>query len=261
MNDRARCPVGVIILWIFVVMCSSEDDRQETLGSLRGIGASTSQVASEPSTETRSRNLTLTLWIALPAGVDIDRVKAFLPKDIGFFALMPEKHITVDETAGENYTDFPGFRVASIGMNITVPTQNELDLFLSGKSFEGVQVRYGVEVSGGGSSELIVGNFWVFPGGSPELQWEQITATEGTPLSGEEVPRDSDISLKASASNPNDELIKFGWFTTKGKIINRRSVDTIWRTPKEGGEVVLLHTARGKTSKSFAWTPITVIVN
>ena len=63
----------------------------------------------------------------------------------------------------------------------------------------------------------------------------------------------------ASVDNDNDEELRVGWFTSKGKIKNRRAKSTKWETGGSGKQTLLL-TVRGRKSGAFVFATQEVVV-
>ena len=242
-----------ILVSIILLGCGGEEDRQENLFKLRGLGAISNPLVSLPTTDpTTPRKVELRVYAALPIG-ETATVEPFEDDGSPFFARLSVGDISID-TASLAYQAYPGFQIMSFTASLSVPVA---ETFARTKGAG--QVRYGFLIKSGNEVEKLVGNFLVYPEGSPELNWVNPEVALENPTEGLSLKSGSDVSISAALTDKNDEDLKLGWFASGGKVKNRRAKSTSWETPG-AGEHTVIFTARGKKSRGFAMQIVKVKV-
>ena len=242
------------ILAAFVLLsCGGTEDRQENLFKLRGLGAVSNPLVSLPTTDPAApRKVELRVYAALPIG-ETATIEPFEDEPSSFATGLTVNDIVID-TASLAYQSYPGFQIMSFTASLNVPVAQK---FLRTKGAG--QVRYGFLIKSGSEVEKLVGNFLVYPEGSPELNWVNPEVTLENPTEGLSLKSDSDVGISAILTDKNDEELKLGWFASGGKVKNRRAKSTSWETPGVG-EHTIIFTARGKKSRGFAMQIVKVKV-
>ena len=238
-----RYTLSILAALVFL-SCSDEEDRQENLFKLRGLGASSNPLVSLPSVDPAApRKVEVTVYVALPIGATAT-VEPFEDEFSPIVANLSVSDIAIDP-ASLIYQTYPGFQILSFKASLNVPVAQR---FVRTKGAG--QAKYGFLVKSGIEIEKLVGNFLVYPEGSPELNWTNPEVTLVTPTEGLSLKSGSDANLTATLNDKNDEELKLGWFTSGGKVKNRRAKSTSWETPGVGEHTVIF-TARGKKSRGF----------
>jgi hypothetical protein len=236
-------------LALVLAACDGDEDRQEVIAKLRGIGAGTTPLVSEPSVAGEApKVVAVTVYAALPDG-ETATIEPYSDLPGPFALSLPVEAVTID-TASVKYDALPGFQLLSFKAALAVPEAAYLEP-LGGAG----QVRYGFFLKSGDEEEKMVGSFMVYPKDSPELAWTNPEIAVVTPTEGETVS--GDVDLEATIVDPNDEGLKLGWFVSDGEIKNRRAKETVWAAPG-AGEHTLIVTAHGKRSRGFAMKVVSV---
>ena len=241
--------------WFF--SCGEEEERQETLTRLRGIGVVSAPLVSAPSTVASPKTVDVTIYVAIPTDATITGAESFMD-DPTFGAYMVTAEDMSINLSGVTYTDYDGFRLAQFTTTITVPLEAIFQAI--NPAFTGIQMRYGVKVSTADDEEFVAGSFLVYTEGSSELDWQSPSVSITSPQQAQVFQTGEVVDLEATITNPNDENIKLGWFSTDGNIQNRRSNSTQWTAPSEAGTYTLLLTIRGKSSRGFGLNAVQVTV-
>jgi len=234
----------LLVSSLLLISCSGDEDRQENLLKLRGLGASSEPLVSLPSEDvTAPRKVEVVVYVALPLG-QTATIEPFEDEFSPFVVNLGVSDIEVD-VASLNYEEYPGFQVFTFKASLNVP--------VGGRFFrtQGAgQAKYGFLIKSGLEIEKLVGTFLVYPEGSPELNWTNPDVTLVTPTEGLSLQSGADVDLSATFVDKNNEELKIGWFTSGGKVKNRRSKSTSWKTPDSGDHSVIF-TARGRKSRAF----------
>jgi hypothetical protein len=245
-----------LIFLTVALSCGPEQERQEQITRLRGIGAVSAPLVQTPSTDSQSNTVTLTTYVAIPLDQTITAT-AFVDEPV--FGAYMVSAAEMQISTSMNYTDYDDFRLASFDTVVAIP---KLSVFQAlNPLFSGIQMRYGFEISTGDDTEQLTGSFLVYPEGSSELSWQNTTVNLAAPVSTDTISAGSEVSFEASATDQNDDNIKYGWFVSGGKVKNRRSSKTTWSTPGEAGSYTVIITARGKKSRSFSFDIVQVTLN
>ncbi len=249
--------LAFILLLATVYSCGEEQERQEVLNRLRGLGVVAFPLVSEPSSDNQPNRVDVSIYVAIPKGESIVSAEPFTDESIPGAYMVGEEQVSID-TSSINYDDYNGFRVANMTASVVVP--EEASFRILSNPFIGAQLRYGFAVSTSNDTEYITGSFLVYPKGSDELSWSNPTVTLNSPVSGASFKAGEEVSLEATIINPNEEPIKIGWFCDDGKIVNRRSSSTTWIAPSQSGQYTIFMTVRGKSSRGFSMEAIQVTV-
>ena len=225
--------------------CGDTADKQELIEKLRVLGAQTNPLTSTPSVSGgQAATVELTVYAAVTSGNDV--VVESFEDDPNFSSYVLSKdEITID-TDSITYESYAGFRLASIPAQLTVPEKTALDA-----AGDTTQVRYGIVIRDGDEEEKVVGSFHVFEEGSENLQWSHPEISILTPESTDSLNKNSDTSLKSSATDNTGDSLTYGWFVSGGEIKNRRAKNTTWETG-DGSIQTLVLTVRNKSSRGFA---------
>lgn len=243
----------MLLFSFFFFGCGGDEDRQENLFKLRGFGSASNPLVSLPSTDvTAPRKVELTVYAALPVG-ETATVEPYEDEASPFFANLTVADIAID-TASFVYQTYPGFQILTFKASLNVPFAQRFV-----RTAGAGQARYGFLIKSGSEVEKLVGNFLVYPEGSPELAWTNPTVSLVTPIEGLSLKAESDVGLTATFTDSNAEELKLGWFASGGKVKNRRAKSTSWETPAAGDHTVIF-TARGKKSRGFAMQIVKVKV-
>lgn len=231
--------------------CGGDEDRQEVLSKLRGIGAIASPLISMPSADATAPNqVELTVYATLPIG-QTATIEPYVDIPSAFAISLNADQIAI-QSASVEYKPYPGFQILSFKASLNVPVAAMFARF-GGAG----QVRYGFILKANDEEEKIVGNFLVYPEGSAELSWTNPEISVVTPTASAVIGSKTEVPITATLTNKNSEDLKLGWFASGGEIKNRRAKSTTWKTP-DPGEQTLIFTARGRKSRGFAIQIITV---
>lgn len=242
-----------ILTALVFLSCGGDEDRQENLFKLRGLGAASNPLVSLPSVDPAApRKVELTVYVALPLG-ETATVEPFEDTTSPIIANLSVSDIAIDP-ASMVYQDYPGFQILTFKASLNVPVATR---FFRTKGAG--QAKYGFLIKSGTEVEKLVGNFLVYPDGSPELNYLSPEVSLVTPTEGLSLKSASDVDLTATLVDKNDEDLKLGWFASGGKVKNRRAKSTTWETPGVGDHTVIF-TARGKKSRGFVMQIIKVKV-
>jgi hypothetical protein len=242
-----------ILAALCLFACGEEDDRQENLLKLRGIGAVSNPLVSVPSVDPAAPlKVELTVYTALPIG-ETATVEAFEDEFSPYVANLSVSDIAVD-TGSLIYQSYPGFQIMTFKATLNVPIAQRF------KRTNGAgQAKYGFLIKSGSEVEKLVGTFLVYPEGSPELSYTNPEVNLVTPTEGLSLKSAIDVNMTAELTDKNDEDLKLGWFASGGKVKNRRAKSTSWETPGVGEHTVIF-TARGRKSRGFAMQIVKVKV-
>ncbi len=246
--------IFLFLSFLLLLSCSEDKDRQEVIDKLRGIGSITSPLVSTPSLIGQPpEKVEVTVHLALPLGKTVT-VEPYKDQETFSAILLEEDQIAV-KSGTIKYAPYADFQVVSFKADLTVPIA-EFFTPLGGAG----QVRYGFLVKSGTDEEKVIGNFLVYPENSPELSWTSPQITVEKPIDESTVKAESEIEIKASLVNSNDEDLLVGWLVGGGEIKNRRAKETKWKTPGVGKNT-LIATVRGKKSRGFGIQIIEINTN
>lgn len=233
--------------------CNNADNPQEKIDKLRTIGIKTSPLVNYLNS---GEPTVLTVHVALPkSSTMITTEPSFDPIAINQIQVFPEE-IQIDQNSIQ-YQEYNSLIHAQFEASINIP--NERIVSGLGENFSGAQVKYAFNISDANSSETVIGVFLVAQSSDKEnLNFTDISITEINPLDGQSF-NGTEHDLVVNTNNPNAENIKYGWFTTEGRMSNRRSASPIWLIDTPGNHT-LIATVRGKKSKSFDFKFIDVTV-
>ena len=246
-------PFFCIVLIAFLSYCGDEEDRQEIVNKLRGVGVKTTPSVFDKA-DVASLESQMEILLLLPKDLKVTNIENFKDPRSTFF-LYTETQIDKDS---ETYTDIGGLVLYSIKAKTTIPTVNDtlLDAFNGAAS-----IRYGIKVAAGSDEENIVGDLLFVKENSPASLWKGKlpTITILDPNDDSPLTEKTTISITANIDKPIDDLYKINWFASGGKIKNFRSTKTTWELP-EKGEHTLFVSVHGTRSKTFnyAYKKITV---
>lgn len=247
---------SLIFCLIVLAGCSDDDERYEEITKLRTLGVSSDKVTTTTSTDSITETVTLTFHLALPNGETVTSIENYSDStDDPRYLSVP---LAVD-TSLESYSERGGFTIYSVPAVLTIPDLSQNAVFLAAGLYS---LRYGLTItSDSGENENIVGNYLIYPPGSKELtDWQTPPNLSITSLSdGETVNISTKIPLKGEISKTIEENYRVGWFVSKGKVKNRRSIDTEWEIEEAGTHTIVL-TIRGRSSGTFAYQAIDVVV-
>lgn len=244
----------VSILAGSLTACGDEEtDRFERVAKLRAIGVSTNPVVLAAPASGTTESVELTAFAALPKG-GVVGASSFLDEASAYSSPLP---VSVDSSTATT-EGFAALDLYSVKATATVgplTPQQEAILLATGKLI----FRYGIKLDSGDESETIVGNILVYPAGSPEVSFQALSANVAEPLANATIGTGPDQVLSGTATKPQEEAIKFGWFVSSGKVKNRRARETKWEPVDSGSQTVIM-TARGMKSGSFALKAVDVTV-
>lgn len=229
--------------------CSDDEARYENVDKLRAFGSSTLPVVSDPSTPEAPKVFTITVFAAVPLGETVTAE----PYDDVAAANVAAVPVTI-VPGSEQYEDHATFRIFSVKATQPVPPASIFESPLGAPPF--VRLRYGIRLVSGGESENVVGNALIYPAGSPQL-------TRVAPTIAITKPATTDVSgtedLEATITDPANENMRVGWFSSDGPIKNRRARVTEWETPS-AGPATLIVTIRGRETGAFAFQVLDLTV-
>lgn len=233
---------ALVALAAFLGGCGDDEARYENVDKLRAFGSSTLPIASDPSTPEAPKLFTITVYAAVPLGETVTAE----PYDDPAAANLATVPVTI-VPGSEQYEDHATFRIYSVKATQPVPPASVFDSPLGAPPF--VRLRYGIRLVSGDESENVVGNALIYPAGAPQL-------TRVPPTIAITKPAAKDVSgtedLEATITDPANENMRVGWFSSDGKVKNRRARVTEWETPG-AGPATLIVTIRGRESGAFAF--------
>ncbi|MBP6217646.1 MAG: hypothetical protein KA436_03550 [Oligoflexales bacterium] len=238
-------------LFFFITYsCGQQQDRQEVLSKLRGLGVAVNPLVPRASVEGDPQKVTLTVSAVVPLQQTI-KVEYFEDKPSPRFISLKSSQIKIEDPI--DYTDYSNFQLVSFNISVDVPDASEF------AKTNGVGlVRYGFKMISGSEEEKVVGTFLVYPKGAPQLLWENPKIDLKNPSAGAVLRAGQTTEVQADFSNPNAEEFKVAWFTSGGKIINRRNKKTKWELPTKGNHTLIV-TVHGKKSRSFSIMPVKIV--
>ena len=248
---------------LLILACGSKSsDRQEDINKLRALGVSVcsgpqpstaatcTKLVGTPSTASAPQQFTLTIYAALPLGVQVDTAEPFADTKS---TLGQTAALTVVSGSGK-YEDHQALRLYSVQATALIPVGEALPIPPS-PGF--TRLRYGVRLVAGGREEKLVGNLLVYPAGDPALAWSAPTLAVTSPTASAAVS--GTVDLQATVASPSGENLRVAWFADDGAIDNRRAKSTTWKAPASGNHTVFA-TVRGLSSGGFAIKAIDVKV-
>lgn len=254
LTKMSTARICLISLFLLMSGCNrNEDDPPEAINKLRALGVSASKLTTAPAAS-GVETVNLTFYAAMPKGT---KVTATPFKDDGPNFTVPVELTLIPGT--EVYdTQYAALDIFQVQAALTIPSAAVLTI-PPGKKF--VTLRYGLEFDDGSENERIVGSYPVYAEGSPELlEWKPLSVDVLKPTLGEVLGQDDEQSLEATISKETDENVRVGWFVSDGRIKNRRAKETIWQTPDSNGKALVIATARGLRTGSFAIKPVEVTI-
>lgn len=229
-------------LLLFLLACGGEDDdRQELIDKMRGIGMSFSPVVSPPSIGSDIKTVIVTVYVALPIAKKIS-VEKYLDqiRNTSRVQLSPEQY---DILKIEDPITYPGLSIVKFQAKLKVP---DLKALPPG----GALVHFGFLLKADSNQEKMIGSYLVLPQNA-EL-WKAPLLKINNPTESADLQTNDTIPVAFNKTNANDEDVKVAWFVSGGKITNRRSENTFWESPKDKGDYTLIATIRGRKSRAFA---------
>lgn len=245
-------------LGLTALACNGDQERQEDIKKLRALGVAVCAgaanakdcpaVVAQPSTAAAPQQFMITVYAALPLGMQVDVVEPFLDPGAKY-----GQGVMLSKVSGsEKYEVHAALQIFSVQATLPVPTSEVMPI-APVPGFN--RLRYAVRLVAGGHEEKIVGNLLVYPAGDPALTWKPPVIAATTPTSGATVG--GDAALDATIENANGENLRIAWFADDGKIDNRRARATKWTVPSAGAHTLIL-TARGRSSGALVLQAIDV---
>lgn len=228
---------------VFLASCGGDQARPEVIDKLRALGVATNPLVVELGAVPKT--VELTVYAALPPG-GVVTTSAFKDEKAKLGFTLPEAAIVVDPATAK-VTEYQGVAVYEVKATVTVPPAAQL--LRGGRA--GAPIRYGFRLVSGAEEELIIGTFLGYGAGAPELAWTAPTTQILVPEAPAKVAADTKVDLTATVNDPNDEVLKVGWYASGGEIENRAARRTTWKTPEKGAHTLIM-TVRGKESKGFS---------
>lgn len=232
----------IVIVSSLVMGCSGDDDRFETLSKLRGLGVGFDQVMMKATDV--EQTVTATIHAVTPEKTEIE-IDVFDDSEDAFFEEVQSLELVNDTAA---YQDFSKIRYFTINATFKVPSKSRIR-FIDGAK----QYRYGFRLRSGAEEEIMIGKFPVVHPDSDDgkKNWIAPTLSIASPGTKKKLAKGSEIDIVLTSKVVHGEDSKLGWFTSEGKIENRRSASTKWETGGESKQV-LIATLRTKRSRAFA---------
>jgi len=238
-------------LLIFISACGGDNDRQEDISKVRGLGLISTPLVSTPSSSSHTNTVDLSLFVAVPIGQTISFEKYTDQNTSSAFLLDASDYSILSAT--QTSTAYNAFSIVNIHVTAKVPTADKIPQI-------GGRVRLGFKAIGPKNTEKIIGNFLVVPPSDPRLLSAKVPTVDiQTPSDGQVLKSGDTLNIVGTYTNPNEEDLIVGWFASAGDITNRRSINTYWDVPSKGKHTLVL-TLRTKESLGFAMKTINVTV-
>lgn len=236
---------ATLILLGVLASCGPEQDRQEVISKLRGLG-----VEQTPVNATPGQTVQLVYHLIAPKGLTV----AAQPYTDTAFRYGVNAPVTLTDLAPVS-EDVGALTHYTLRAQFVVPSDA---LTLAAVAAKGsARVRYGVQFTAPGDDETIVTDSVVYAAGAPELAWTAPTIAIAQPV-GANIS--SETPLQATVQSTNAEINKLSWFMSGGKVKSRRAISTEWTEIPSGIQTLIL-TTRGDKSTSFAIKIAQVTVN
>ena len=222
--------------------CGDKQELPEEITKMRPVGVQNTPVVGIP-----GETGTAFVYVATPIGQTVTALTA-PPENIRFPVIgIPSVSVDATQTSTQN---FSALALHKLKISFSIPG---LDILKLGLPNDFRRLRYAVTVTAADKSTTIVNDIYVFAAESPEATTARDLAEVNISLPSESVAKDSEIDIKGELTKNNyDASFKYGWFTSKGSIKNRRARETKWKTPPEAGTYTLIFTAHGRKVRSFA---------
>ena len=233
-----------------VVYCSKEDGeeyQQELITKLRVIG-----VATDPgilSLHAAEKTVIFTLYALTPKGQTITFDSYTDPKwNKPLSSSVVNSEIIVEEKAG--------FDLHQIIQTHTLGEQ-AIEEIPEDPGY--LSYNYGLQVKTADESEKVMGSLVFFHPKNAAATWTPHKIKITSLTDGQTVNKDQELALEAEIQNRNNESYRLGWFTSSGKIINRRNIKTKITNLTTGKQTIIV-TARGMHTGLFAMDTIEIEV-
>ena len=244
---------------ILAVACGAKTPptpRQEDLVDARILGIAPDPLIPQLNKvgET-SQTVTLMVYAALPSNDDA----VITPREVNGNAALAIDVMTVGDAT---YEDHSGFRLAKIPITAVVPDVSKFPqsggaTTSDGSSTttsttttnQGGDISFGLTLTAGGQQEQVDGSFSAYADGSENLKWTAPVLTVSAPSDGGKVKADGQ-TVTLTYTQPEQEQIIVGWYTTAGQINDRTALSTTW-IPGSSGATSLIGTIRGGRTHAF----------
>lgn len=262
-HNISRLPLNALFTALLVVSvmftaagCDEDDAGEEIIATFEPIGISRQPVFSKPGTSG-----TVAFHFLAPKG---------FAETLTFTSKVPEQALVTVPLAAQPATLAPN---TSFGATLSelvyykvvaqyvLPTAEQLQMS-AGRPF--LPLPISAEIKGGDVSRVITATLQVYVDGHPvhsqaEGRALAVAITEPSGTAG----TDQELTAKGQVSNGmavDDGRFTVAWFSSGGKVDNRRAIETKWKSGKDAGAYNLILTARGNNSKEFAMNVAKVAV-
>lgn len=237
-------------LILLLVACGGDDEPQEIIDKLRGLGMAFSPVVSSPSNGPDLKSIVVTVYAAIPKGKPVS-----IEKYSDQVSSSPQFQLRIEDydiTKIEKPVTYAGFDLIQFQAKLKVP---DITMVPAGGF-----VHFGFLLKADSNQEKMVGSFLVLAKDAD--RWKAPLLKIVKPIEAASLKTNDDsIPISFDLTNNNDEELKIAWFTSGGKISNRRAQNTFWESPSAPGDYTLIATVRGRKSRAFAIDIRTVHIN
>lgn len=229
---------------------AGDDDRPETVTKLRALGVEQTPVNAKP-----GDTVNLAFYLAVPSDqISTQPVLATVQTDPSArygvaVAVTPVDAAPVETKIGTT-TSLLSYRTT-----LAIPNDARITAAIAKQGF--ARVRYNVKFSNNTEEENVVGDAIIYADGAPQLAWKSPEIAITKP--GESSAAGS-IDLEGTINAFNAESNRVSWFTSSGKVKNRRAKVTSWTDQTPGSQAVIM-TVRGSKSGAFAIKSQAVTIN
>jgi len=239
----------LILTLIIITSCGDDEDRQEVVKKLRGLGLDLEKPIISLSESKKLDKIKFTVYAL---NNNSDKITAKNYNDtLNITPFKSDIEIIKDSQKSEKIGSLTLFSLeAYILLPEILKKQLNPDLL---RNLNGVlKIRYGISLKSGSEVEKVVGDLLIVEDSSISLKWQKAKVEIKNPKEKNIDLSSKEIDIQAEITNKNKEDYKIHWFTSGGKIKNFRSTNTKWELPEEGSHSLIIG-IYGTKSRMFSF--------